>query len=452
MATATESNKSSYMPHPLPTEVLLGPEKASLNFDKDEEMNKKKRDWWIIDGKAYDFADFVNRHPGGSAAISLGKGIDCTELFRTYHLMRTPPDSLLNKYRVSLEDDQNFGGSNYTFEENGFLQTVRRRAREYFVQEKKSTKGPLPYQIGGIIGVFCIMGMIYPAFIMGSVIAALIHGVLKGLLAVTAGHGMSHFSLFSKPGLNTLIFRLCSPLVLSCHEIWSTSHIISHHVHTLTHEDLQDNYPVKRVQPSLPFKWFHRFQCFYIVFVYLFGLPLWTISDWVASIPTLFTGKHHMRYLPLAQRLENTMALTCNIFITLLLPFFFMSPAHAFLIMCCSNIPGSLITVIQIAVNHEVPETMSKVDPNVTLDWGEHQVVTSHNFGVDSKLALHCSGGLNMQIEHHLFPSVHYIHYTALAGIVQQACKEFNLPYNSSPNLFVAVGKHFKLLWMNSKP
>jgi len=288
---------------------------------------------------------------------------------------------------------------------------------------------------------------------MGSVIAALIHGVAKGLTAVGAGHSMSHFSLFTKGWMNTFVFRIFSPLVLSTHQIWSTSHIISHHIHTLTPEDLQDNYPLKRVQPALPFKWFHRFQHVYIWFIYILGLPLWTMSDFVESIPVLFTGRHAMRRFTFRERLENTVTLGLNIIITIVFPFFFLPFWWALLVTLCSNVPASLMLVIQIAVNHEVPETMSKTDPdNKKIDWGSHQVLTSHNFGVDSKFALHFSGGLNMQVEHHLFPSVHYSHYPALAEIVQEACKEFNLPYNTSKHLPEAVYKHYQLLKFNSKP
>jgi linoleoyl-CoA desaturase len=366
--------------------------------------------------------------------------------------MKVPPESLLKKYAVKLEDDYTFPKSDYTFEDTGFLQTVRGRVRQYFEQEKLSSKASMGWQVGALVGITILMGLYYPAFIMGSVIAALVHGVLKGFLAVTGGHAMSHFSLFSKPSLNTIVFRFCSPFVLSAHNIWSTSHIVSHHVHTLTHDDLQDNYPVKRIQPSLPFMWFHRFQHIYIWVVYLFGLPLWTFADFFASIPTLFTGKHHMRHLSVFERLENTIGLTLNVLITILLPFFFLPFPHALLVCLCSNIPASLMTVIQIAVNHEVPETQNKVDPkNVKIDWGTHQVLTSHNFGVNSKVALHMSGGLNMQVEHHIFPSVHYSHFPALAPIVQQACMEFGLPYNTSSSIFEAIRKHYTLLRANSK-
>jgi len=423
-----------------------------MDFNLEEERRNKMKGLWVVDGQVYDLNDFVKRHPGGSAAIGLGKGIDCTELFKTYHLMRSPPESILSKYRLPNTENFDYGQSKYLFEKDGFLMTVRQRVREYFNNNNLNSKGPIGYQIVAVLSIFLIMGLYYPAYIMGSLIASFALGIVKGITAVTAGHSMSHFSLFTKPWLNSFVFRACSPLVLSTHQIWSTSHIVSHHVHTLTQEDLQDNYPVKRVQPSMPFKWFHRYQHFYIWLVYILGLPIWTLADFFESIPVLFTGRHVMRQFTIFQRLENTLSLGTNIFLTLLLPFFFLPFGWALLVFLCSNVPASLMLVIQIAVNHEVPDTMSKTDPNnEKIDWGSHQVLTSHNFGVDSKFALHMSGGLNMQVEHHLFPSVHYTHYPAISQIVQQACKEFNLPYNTSKNIFEAVYKHYLLLKMNSK-
>ena len=70
---------------------------------------------------------------------------------------------------------------------------------------------------------------------------------------------------------------------------------------------------------------------------------------------------------------------------------------------------------LQFAVNHEIEEacnfsaSVKEMDSvNADRDWGAHQVLTSHNYSIDSWLPLHLSGGLNYQIEHHLFPSVHF--------------------------------------------
>jgi fatty acid desaturase len=116
------------------------------------------------------------------------------------------------------------------------------------------------------------------------------------------------------------------------------------------------------------------------------------------------------------------------------------------------NVPSSLLLVLQIAVNHEVPETQGNVVAGEPIDWGTHQVLTSHNYAVASPAILHFSGGLNMQIEHHLFPSVHYSHYPALSRLVREACAEFGLPYHASRTVWEAVAKHYRVLRLHSVP
>jgi len=428
--------------------------KQTLDMDAKlaEEMEIKKRNWWVIDGKAYDLTDFLKSHPGGASALMLCKGLDCTELFRTYHLMRTPPAALMEKYEVPLPPNFKFPPSQYSFEKGDFLDTVRSRVREHFEKEKKSIKGSMLFQIASYSLILVVALLNYPILVYGSLVAALFQSVLKGYVAVTAGHTASHFSLFPWIEMNSIMFRYCSPIVLSAHQIWSTSHIVSHHIHTLTHDDLQDNYPVKRVQPSLPFLWFHKFQHMYICFIYLLGLPLWTLSDFFDTIVGLHSGKLHFRHLPLSMRIENCVAIGLNVLINIAAPFIFLPFERALPVFLCSNVPSSLMLVLQIAVNHEVPETASADIKKNKLDWGVHQVLTSHNFGVNSSFALHMSGGLNLQIEHHLMPSIHFSHFPEIAPIVKRTCEEFGLPYNTSSNLLEAVSKHYKLLKMNSSP
>jgi len=183
--------------------------------------------------------------------------------------------------------------------------------------------------------------------------------------------------------------------------------------------------------------------------VYLLGLPLWTTVDLLGCIPTLFTGKHEMRYFPIAQRIENLIAFASNICLTVVFPFFYLDFQTAATVSFLSNAVASLIVVLQITVNHEVPDTMAKL-PHEKIDWGIHQVLTSHNYSVNSVFFLHFSGGLNMQVEHHLFPSLHYSHYHIVADIVKKACVEYSLPYNTSSSIIEALQKHYNLLKFNS--
>jgi linoleoyl-CoA desaturase len=91
---------------------------------------------------------------------------------------------------------------------------------------------------------------------------------------------------------------------------------------------------------------------------------------------------------------------------------------------------------------------------NVALDetkhletaWAEHELKTTANFAMNNKVISWFVGGLNFQIEHHLFPRISHVHYPAISKIVMQKCQEFNLPYNKYDTMTAAVISHFRVM------
>lgn len=55
------------------------------------------------------------------------------------------------------------------------------------------------------------------------------------------------------------------------------------------------------------------------------------------------------------------------------------------------------------------------------------QVLTSANWG--GRVGNFFTGGLNLQIEHHLFPAISFVHYPAIAKIVRDECEKRGIPY-----------------------
>jgi linoleoyl-CoA desaturase len=74
--------------------------------------------------------------------------------------------------------------------------------------------------------------------------------------------------------------------------------------------------------------------------------------------------------------------------------------------------------------------------------WAVHQVRTTSNFATDNKVLSWFVGGLNFQIEHHLFPKISHVHYPAISKIVEKRCAEFGIPYNNIPSFTDAVMSH----------
>ena len=82
--------------------------------------------------------------------------------------------------------------------------------------------------------------------------------------------------------------------------------------------------------------------------------------------------------------------------------------------------------------------------------WVRHQMITTSDFATESKLLTHLFGGFNHHVVHHLFPNICHIHYPKLTEILKATCKEFGMPYNSTPTLLDAMFSHLKFLKIRS--
>ena len=119
-----------------------------------------------------------------------------------------------------------------------------------------------------------------------------------------------------------------------------------------------------------------------------------------------------------------------------------------FLLM--QGIAGLYLTVVfQLAHVVEGPEHHDAVEePVLPTDWAVHQMRTTANFATHNKFITWMVGGLNHQIEHHLFPNISHIHYHKISNIVKATAREFNIPYHEFKRVTSAIASHAKVLKM----
>ena len=100
--------------------------------------------------------------------------------------------------------------------------------------------------------------------------------------------------------------------------------------------------------------------------------------------------------------------------------------------------------------NHDSFETHANITTDMkNTDWGEFQVRNSGNFATDNYLVNYCFGGINYQIEHHLFPTICHVHFPQIQEIVKKTCEEFDIPYVENKNIYLAISsvlKNFDLI------
>ena len=101
--------------------------------------------------------------------------------------------------------------------------------------------------------------------------------------------------------------------------------------------------------------------------------------------------------------------------------------------------------VFQLA--HTVEENDFPVaDPDIENEWAVHQVETTADFSTKSNWWNWYMGGLNFQIEHHLFAKISHVHYRKISSIVKNTCKEFDIKYTSYSNIFKSFFTHLRFL------
>ena len=113
----------------------------------------------------------------------------------------------------------------------------------------------------------------------------------------------------------------------------------------------------------------------------------------------------------------------------------------------CNFCPFAAKALLKKTVRYVVVEntdftTTEKQKNSPKIDWAIHQIRTTSNFGTKSKWLSWILGGLNFQVEHHLFPRISHIHYPKISEIVRSTCKEYSIKYNEFPTMLGAVISH----------
>lgn len=272
-------------------------------------------------------------------------------------------------------------------------------------------------------------------------------------------HDANH-GAFSSHGSVNAVFRFSLDIMGVHSFIWRQKHNVLHHTYTNIEGvdfDLDFGF-IARLSPEQERRPWHRYQHLYLWILYGFLLPKWVLIDDFSHLRTKRLGPHHM---PSMSRGELcTFAAGKLIFLgwAVVIPSIF-HPAWQvalFLFLAVFTLGVTLSSVFQLA--HCVGEAEffrgdgDGDDAPIAREFAAHQVATTVDFARDSALVTWFLGGLNYQVEHHLFPKVCHLHYPALSSIVEEVAKKHGIRYRANLSLGEALASHFRLLRTLGRP
>jgi len=333
---------------------------------------------------------------------------------------------------------------------------LKKRVQEYFDQ-----RGINPTGNGGLftkaillVSSFFIVYIHLLFFTPVNILAILECFVLGGIIAAigfNVMHDGSHGSFSEKKWLNRIAASSISMLGAN-HFMWNMKHNMIHH--TFTNIDgVDDDIEVSalmRMAPTQKRTWLHQFQHIYFWFLYMLLYIVWLFVTDYKKYFSQKIGNVPLKRMSIGDHLEFWIVKIYHAVAFIALPIYLLGFSKwviGFLIM--TMFAGFVLSIV-FQMAHTVEHTQFPLpveDSNRMPDeFAAHQIKTTANFATKNKLISWLVGGLNFQIEHHLFPKVSHVHYPAISEIVRAVCFEYQLQYIEYPTMRKAVSAHVRFL------
>ena len=334
-----------------------------------------------------------------------------------------------------------------------FADDLHQRVDRYFDEKKVSRRDqPVMYLKTVVILAWMVASYIWLLHAAGALEGALA-AVSLALAMASVGFNIQHdgnHEAYSRFGWVNRGMACSLDLLGGSSYFWRFKHNIAHHTHTnIAGQDddigLAGAGRFTRFEPHKPF---FRFQHFYVWVLYALLAVEWQTTGEIRNFFRRRFGLTNVPRLPLGENIFFWVGRAVFYTLAFVIPLQYHSVKFVLLtFLLTSAVLGfTIATVFQLA--HCIEETTffprTQANDAPSLEWRVHQVESTANFAPRNVFLTWWLGGLNYQIEHHLFPRICHVHYPALSSIVQQTCREHGVRYFSHRSLRAALRSHWR--------
>jgi linoleoyl-CoA desaturase len=285
-----------------------------------------------------------------------------------------------------------------------------------------------------------------------SYVAWIFLGLSSVFLAVNCGHDAIHGAYSDHKRINELMSRSYDFLGANAY-MWSITHNVVHHTYTNIEgadEDIE-SIPFTRLSPHKKWKPVYRYQYMYIFFLYALSTLFWVFTKDYKKFFQKNIGNYDNKKHPTIQYINLFLFKWLYYVLFLIVPLLLVEMPWYFIVggFILSHLFEGLAIATIFALAHIVEKTTFLIPDEqgmMKYNWAVHQLYTTADFGRKSKVTSFFTGGLNFQIEHHLFPSICHVHYPAISEIIKLKATEYDIPYYEYDSFFDALKSHISLL------
>ncbi len=341
---------------------------------------------------------------------------------------------------------------------NNFYATVKKRIDEYFQENgiSPNANNSMYLKTITLLSAYCIPFLIILFLQPGwwTLLLWVIMGFAMAGIGMSIMHDANHGAYSKNEKVNYLLGHTLTFIGGSVFN-WKLQHNKLHHTFTnVTYmdDDIADK-AILKLSPHTKVKKVHSYQHYFSLFLYSIATLYWVFVKDFMQIHRY--TKYKVNKSSAKENLYALIRLVVSkiayVLLMLVLPVVvfnipFIQVITGFILL--HLISGVVLTVVfQLA--HTVEGTahpMPNENKTIENDWAIHQMETTVNFSPENKWLSWYVGGLNYQVEHHLFPKICHVHYPQIAPIVKQTAKEFGIPYLENKKFSDALKAHFSAL------
>ena len=371
---------------------------------------------------------------------------DLTATFESYHAFSdmSKIKSIMKKYEVSACQP-----SKMLFATDGFYRTVQKRVVNRL---KNDTKADRYWFFKILIQSSLFIGSFYFAFFASWIdtIYRVLSSNVAGNMIVQVGfcamHDASHMAVTKNSLINEFISNIWNSIALWDSQLWLYHHVIRHHAFTGDIDkdpDVINFKPLIRKSKESPSnKYLNITKQF----------PITTALVSICILPGMFIGQGFLYNIVWLKKtflwkMKIPQNFKLSIFQTMIKLFMLYSFIYigSISVFFAYAISANITYGVCILPDHDTFETdQNHINYSDDKDWGEVQVRHSANFCTQNSWICYLFGGINYQIEHHLFPTVNHIHFHKIKPIVEKTCKDFGIPYVHHSSLYGAIRSTLK--------
>ncbi|MES2829579.1 MAG: acyl-CoA desaturase [Bacteroidota bacterium] len=340
---------------------------------------------------------------------------------------------------------------------SAFYATLRKRVDQYFTENSISVHANGAMWFKALFFLSILTGLYFTVLFGGlsssiTLFLAICLGMTGAFVGFNICHDAIHKSFSSNAKVNST-FSFVFNLIGASPYVWNICHNIVHHTYTniAGHDEDIDVAPgLIRFSELETVNRLQRYQ-----HIYAFGLYSLSMLSWVfrKDYKKFFQKKigEHVCDHPRIEYIKLFAFKAIYYVLFIVLPLLVMNITWwQFLIgFLAMQFAQGLVLGLVFQLAHVVEGTSFPIPDdrgNIEEAWAVHQLQTTANFAINSKVAGFLCGGLNRQIEHHLFPKICHIHYPAIGRIVKETAEEFDLPYIYSETFSGALVSHYRTL------